>query len=97
MASKNEAIYTFLTDLAHARRVQKRLLDQVEAHPELVMTYIESLGQGWRTTQTGDLLEKLRRIADESLAGKQPRNEFRMNSNFSTIGIWTRIISEHRL
>jgi hypothetical protein len=70
MSPQNEAIYAFLTDLAHSRRTQKRLFELAEETPELVIAYIESLDDGWQTSESGDLLQKLRRIADEALAGK---------------------------
>jgi hypothetical protein len=72
MAPKNEAVYLFLTGLANSRKQKKQLFELAEEMPELVIAYIDSLGDGWESTDSGDLLIKLRRIADEALADKKP-------------------------
>jgi hypothetical protein len=67
MSPKDDAVYTFLTDLKHHRKLKDKLFDMAEERPELVMAYIESLPNGWEKIE-GDEKELLIRLRAKASA-----------------------------
>lgn len=72
---KDEAIYTFFTDLKHQRQMVKRLYQRAEEKPEMVLEFLESLPEGWEGigSRETDLYLSLRKIAYEALQRKKPK------------------------
>lgn len=57
--TRQEAEWTFVTDLRALRKSVRRFYQLAEERPEAVFAYIESLPDNWDTTMADDLREVL--------------------------------------
>lgn len=82
MVKKDEAIYTFLTDLRHQRQSVKRLFQLADDKPEMVIEFLELLPEGWEKigSRETDLYLSLRKVACEALQRKMPKSVSKIRS-----------------